>query len=224
MAFSSFITVLPLSIPATCPTHSDLLALITVTVSEDLNYYKFFDSLLFSSNHFQTVAHIFFSRFSLPTPLRFFPFHSSVPIIVHRRSQLVLALFYRDLLLINVLYIFSLVYSLVHCNICYKQQFSRLSVSTSFVFVRYLNISTVSYLCPLFQFILVCFLYLLAIYLGMNTFMSSQSEMLQLSYLLLFLQRNALQVPKLSHHMYKALSYSITDALNTLTANAHHFK
>jgi hypothetical protein len=39
LASNNFMTVLPPSIPATCPSHSDLLTLITATIYEDLNVF-----------------------------------------------------------------------------------------------------------------------------------------------------------------------------------------
>jgi len=63
------------------------------------------------------LAHIFFSGFAFPTSLRLFPYHSTGSIILHHRSQLILLLSHRDVLLMRVLQSFPLVYSLVHGNI-----------------------------------------------------------------------------------------------------------
>jgi hypothetical protein len=59
--FQQLLYLLSPPILTTCPSHSILRTLITVTISGDLNYYKFLDSLLFYRNHFHMLAPIFLS-------------------------------------------------------------------------------------------------------------------------------------------------------------------
>ena len=82
-----------------------------------------------------------------------------------------------------------------------------------YIFISLPVISIYSGLFPLFFFLLI-------IYLVLNK--SMVKPICDVVVLSVFLQHASLQIPKLSNHVYRALSYSITDALDTVIANVEH--